>query len=299
MLAGATRFPAHAYIPDLEDSVPAAEKPAARDVVVKAIPALSGTGRPVIPRVNSLRSGLFDRDLEAVAVPGVTAISIGKIRSAEELRRVDTLLNRVEARHGLARGTIGVLPWIETAAAVAFAADICRCIARVRWVAFGAEDLAVDMGVPRAADLASGGPAATPTPPPQSEPLVMHARAIVAIAARAAGLDAIDTPYVYFRDEAGLLREAAAARRMGFKGKFAIHPAQVEPINRAFAPEEAEIARARTVIEAWEAAAREGRGAVSLNGEMVDVPVVERARAVLREAGVDRSRQGNGPGVTR
>jgi citrate lyase subunit beta/citryl-CoA lyase len=289
MLAGATRFPAHAYIPDLEDSVPAAEKGAARDAVVKAIPALANTGRPVIPRVNSMRSGLFDRDLEAVAVPGVTAISVGKVRSAQELRRVDKLLNRIEAKRGLASGTIGVLPWIETAAAVASAVEVCRCIARIRWVAFGAEDLTVDMNVPRAADLATH--ITDPTPEgsqPQAEPLVMYARATVAIAARAAGLDAIDTPYVYFRDEAGLLREASAARRLGFKGKFAIHPAQVEPINWAFAPEDSEIARARRVIDAWEAAAREGRGAISLDGEMVDVPVVERARALLREAGAGR-----------
>ena len=92
---------------------------------------------------------------------------------------------------------------------------------------------------------------------------------------------------MHFRDEPGLGREATLARQMGYQGKFAIHPAQIETIHRVFRPTESEVARARMVVTTWEAAAKEGRGSVAIDGEMIDVPVVARARAVLREAGID------------
>ncbi|MBI2964736.1 MAG: CoA ester lyase [Chloroflexi bacterium] len=295
MLAKATGYPAHAFIPDLEDSVPDHAKEAARSAVAAAIPALAASGCSVIPRLNSPDTGLFELDLEAVAGPQIAGISVGKIRSPEEVRRIDTLLGRLEIRRGIPTGAIGILPWIETAAAVARAVDVCRSSSRIRWVAFGAEDLTVDMGIPRASDQgrAPGGDDSSREASIGSsiEPLVSYARAAVAIAARAAGAPAFDTPYVHFKDEAGLVRETANARMLGFKGKFAIHPAQLGPINRAFAPTEAEVSRARKVIDAWEAAASQGRGAISLDGEMVDVPVVARARALLREAGTDGAGQ--------
>ena len=237
---------------------------------------MSASGRPVIPRVNSLESGLFELDLTAVVGPQIAGISVGKIRIPEDIRRIDSKLATIEGRLGIPSGTIGILPWIETAGALTKATEICGASSRVRWVAFGAEDLTADMGVPRASDQEGSG---------VGEPLLVHARALVAIAARASGAWALDTPYVHFRDEPGLIREALLARQLGFKGKFAIHPAQVEPINRAFSPSEAEVSRARKVIDAWEAAAKEGRGAISIDGEMIDVPVVARARALLREAG--------------
>lgn len=270
MLAKATRYPAHAFIPDLEDSVPEAEKDRALDEVVRALPALASTGRLVIPRLNSLGTGRFDAELEALAGPHTAAISVGKIRSAQEIRRVDLLLARLEAGQKL-KFRIGIVAWIETAAALASVTEICRASDRIRWVAFGAEDLTADMGVPRDA----GG---------LELPLLQHARATVAIAARAIGAIAADTPFVRFKDSDGLIEECRRSRHLGFKAKFAIHPSQVEAINRVFGPTDAELAHARRVIAAWESAASEGRGAISLDGEMVDVPVVSRARAILAEA---------------
>ena len=110
-------------------------------------------------------------------------------------------------------------------------------------------------------------------------------RNTLCIAARAAGILALDTPYFKFKDEAGLKRNVAAAKRCGFKGKFAIHPAQVAPINRAFSPTPTEIEHARRVVAAFEQAERSGRGSTSLEGNVIDVPVVKRARAVLELAG--------------
>ena len=110
---------------------------------------------------------------------------------------------------------------------------------------------------------------------------MLYARSAVAVAARAADVQALDTPYVKFRDPDGLRREAGLARRLGYAGKFAIHPAQIEVIDAVFSPTDAEIERARRVLEAARVAELAGRGSVSLDGEMVDAPVVARARNVL------------------
>ena len=109
-------------------------------------------------------------------------------------------------------------------------------------------------------------------------------RSTVCIAARAAGLAALDGPFFAFRDAEGLRENAAASRRLGFTGKFAIHPDQIEIIEQAFGPSEDELAQARRVIEAFEIAEREGRGSTSLDGRVVDIPVVKRARQLLRRS---------------
>lgn len=279
MLEKAPSRGAPAYVPDLEDSVPAAEKEKARGTVAEAIPALAKAG-VVVPRVNSLPTGLTADDLAAVALPGIAGVSIGKIRSAEEIGEVDRMLSALERDRDVEHGTIGILPWIETADGVAKAYDICRSSSRVRWIAFGAEDYAADMGISRSVDVADDSDL------PYGEPGLFHARASVAVAARAAGVHALDTPYTLFRDEEGLLREAALAKSLGYKGKFSIHPAQVAPLDSFFAPTEAEITRARRVIEAAESGEAQGRGAVGLDGEMIDAPVIARARNVLRDAGL-------------
>ena len=233
-----------------------------------------------MPRVNSLSTGLLEGDIDAVVIAGIVGISIGKIRTPEEIHEVDRLLSARERTLSLEHGSVGILPWIETAAGVTHVFDICRASPRVRWVAFGAEDFAADMGITRSVD--AGDDSALP----YGEPGLLHPRSSVAVAARAAGVYALDTPYTRFRDEAGLLREATLAKSLGYKGKFSIHPAQVAPLMKLFSPTESEIERARRVIEAAEAAEAEGRGSVGLDGEMIDAPVIARAQNVLRDAGL-------------
>ena len=286
MLEKAPVYPAHAFIPDLEDSVPAAEKASAREVTAGAIQRLAASGRPVIPRVNSLPTGLTEEDINAVVTPDVAAISIGKVNGPDDIRQVESLLKRREIKLGLQAGSVGVLPWIETAQAVLRAEQICVASPRVRWVAFGAEDFSADMGIARSVDLSDE----EPMDPAFGEPGLLFARSAVAIAARAAGIQALDTPYVLFRDADGLRSDCLRVRRLGFRGKMAIHPAQIETIKELFAPSADEIARARKVLEAAEAAEKAGRGSVSLDGEMIDAPVVARAKNVLRDAGVEWSR---------
>ncbi len=283
MLEKATRHSPGGFIPDLEDSVPVAEKAGARDTVAAAIPTLAATGKPVLPRVNSLPTGLTADDIASVVTPEVTAISIGKIAGPDDIAVTDTMLTAHERATGIAEGSVGLLPWIETAAGVVNVSAICAASQRVRWIAFGAEDFSADMGFSRTVDSGDASEAEF------GEPGLIYPRSAVAVAAMAAGVQALDTPYVKFRDPDGLRGDCALARRIGYKGKMAIHPAQIEVIEDAFRPSDDEIERARRVLAAADEAEREGRGAVSLDGEMIDAPVVARARNILRDAGLSQA----------
>jgi citrate lyase subunit beta/citryl-CoA lyase len=257
------------FIPDMEDSVPEAEKSNAREVVAAHLSALAGTGRAVVPRLNSLSTGHFEDDLRAVVGPFIAGISVGKIDRVSDLLQISELLRELEHESHLEPASLKILPWLESASAVVHAYDILSADARVLAAAFGAEDFTHDMGIQRAGD--------------ESE--VAFARHAVCIAACAARVPALDTPFFAFRDNAGLLANIAASKQCGFKGKFAIHPAQVDPINTAFAPSEEEIDYARRVVAAFKEAERGGRGSTSLDGLVIDVPVVKRAQALLDSAG--------------
>ena len=221
MLGKAGRYAASAYIPDLEDSVPVGNKAEAREVTSNALPSLAEIGRPVVPRVNSLPTGLTEGDLKAVVGPHIVGISIGKVRTTDDVCVVDAMLSELERDQGLDVGAIGILPWLETASAIVNAHFICGASDRVRWVAFGAEDYSADMGISREVDIDGSGAGSIEE---YGEASLLYARSAVAVAARAADVDALDTPYVKFRDDEGLRREAGLARRLGYVGKFAIHP---------------------------------------------------------------------------
>ena len=273
MLQKAPNYPVDALVPDMEDSVPVEEKDRARETVARMLPHLAATGLAVIPRTNSLGTGLLMADAAAVVGPHIAAVTVGKIGSAWEVEQVCSVLEVLERAAGRPVGSTRLLPWIETAQGVANAAEICRASPRIAAVCFGADDYTADMGVPRSADGVE----------------LLHPRSVVAVAARAAGIPALDTPYTDFRDAEGLRREAALARQMGYRGKFAIHPGQIEAINSAFAPSPEEVEEARRIVSAYEAARAQGHGATSLDGRMIDAPVVQRARNVLALAETVRS----------
>ena len=280
MLAKAAGFETPWLIPDLEDSVPAAEKAAARAIVAEHIPTLVKAGKLLAPRVNSMTSGLAEDDITAVVSNEIIGISIGKIGNASEVKSLDQILTDAEIRAGVPVGKTMILPWLETAEAVINAYEICISSDRIRWTAFGAEDFSADMGISRTVDVIeskSGG---------EPEPGLVYARSAVAIAARAAGVHALDTPYTKFRDPEGLRAEAMLAKSIGYKGKLAIHPAQVEVIESVFTPTDAEIDRARMVLDIAAEAETQGRGSISLDSEMIDRPVILRAQNVLRDAGL-------------
>ena len=265
MLEKAMGLKPDAFIPDLEDSVPDDEKTNAREVTAAHISALAAGGVKVIPRVNSMDTGIMEEDLSAVVGPDIYGVSVGKVYSSDDIQKISGILSDLEREAGLRDGQVKLVPWIETAMAVAHAYEISAASPRIVVVAFGAEDFTNDMGVERT----------------DGEQETVYARSAIGVAARAAGVLALDTPFFSFRDPDGLRANAREAKRYGFKGKFAIHPAQVDIINETFSPSQAEVEQARRVVAAFEDAERMGRGSTSLDGKVVDVPVVKRAQALL------------------
>ena len=265
MLERALGLRPDAFVPDLEDSVPWDEKANARSVTASYLERLAATGRPVIPRVNSKDTGLLEEDLAAMVGLHIFGVSVGKIDSPADVDEVARLLQRLELRAGLAIGAIKLVPWIESAMAIVNVYDICASGDRIVGVAFGGEDYTNDMEIERRDD----------------DRELAYPRSAIAIAARAAGVQALDTPFFAFRDPEGLRENSYGSRGHGFRGRFAIHPAQIDIINQAYSPSEAEAGHARRVIAAFEEAAQQGRGSTSLDGKVVDVPVVKRAQALL------------------
>ncbi|MBI4305386.1 MAG: CoA ester lyase [Chloroflexi bacterium] len=268
MLEKAAGFAADCIVLDLEDSVPLGEKENARRLVALAIPSLARAGQRIVVRVNALHTGLTSLDLEAATGPSVDGISIGKVRSVADIADCDQLLSAAESKVGLAHGQIRLIPWLETAAGIVRGCEIASASPRILAIAFGAEDYTREIGVPRTDEGVE----------------IQYARAAVALAAHAAGVIPLDTPYMPFRDLAGLERDSAVARQLGFKGKFAVHPDQLTVIRKTFSPNPEEVDYARRVVEAWDVASAKGRGAIDLEGKLIDVPVVERARKLLEEA---------------
>jgi citrate lyase subunit beta/citryl-CoA lyase len=225
MLDKARGFVPDAFVPDLEDSVPMEEKSHARQVTASYLPQLAPVGPLVIPRVNSLDSGWFEDDLEAIVGSHIAGVSVGKIQTPQDIASISSILAHLEEQAGVPVGHIALVPWIETAMAIIHAYAICSASPRIIGVAFGAEDFTHDMDIERCDD--------------DSE--VAYPRSAMCVAARAAGVLALDTPYFRFRDSEGLQENAMTSRKIGFKGKFAIHPAQIDIINAMFSPTPSEI----------------------------------------------------------
>lgn len=251
---------------DLEDSVPPDEKSNARPLARKAVETLPHAGSALYARLNGLSTGLVEDDLLGVVFPGLDGIILSKTESAEHVQRLDNYLTLLERDRGIAPGSTAIAPLIETAAGVMDAAAICRASPRVVAAVFGAEDFATDMGVQRTREGEE----------------IRWARSQVAIACRAAGIVAIDTPEPDYTDETYLETQMQAARAIGYNGKLCIHPLQVQIANKVFRPSEDEVSEARVIVEAFERdGLAQGRAAIPLEGRMVDTPIYWRARRLL------------------
>jgi citrate lyase subunit beta/citryl-CoA lyase len=268
MLEKASTADADILVPDMEDSVPDNEKLNARNLISEKLSTLSGKKQSIIPRVNALDTGLTFDDIRAVVSNNTYGISVGKIESNWDINEVSKILSQIETEKSLEPGSIKIIAWIESASAIMNVNSIATASKRMLGIAFGAEDFTNDMGIQRS----------------ESGVEVLYPRSVVAIAAKAAGITAIDTPYVNFRDNDGLEEEIKNVLPLGFKAKFAIHPGQLQSINKLFSPSEEAVEYAKKVIEVFEEAERNGSGATSLDGKMIDVPVVKRARNLLELA---------------
>jgi citrate lyase beta subunit len=265
MLEHAQTARADALVLDLEDAVPARQKAAARALARRWIPKLAKRSRPVFVRVNGLASGLTRDDLLAVVSKQLAGVVLPKTDSPQDLRDLDVLLREAEMASGVRPGDVRTIALIESARAVLRCEEIARASDRLLALSVGGEDYTRDIGARRdAAGLA-----------------LQHIRAVVVQVAAAYELLSIDTPYTTLGDDAGLADDARIARSIGLKGKYAIHPAQAPIINRAFSPSKDEVEEATRIVETFDAASD---GAISVNGRMVDAPIVERARAVIAAA---------------
>ena len=265
MLEKAKDFKTDIVMVDLEDSVPPNEKFAARELASEWVDILSNHNQKVMVRVNSLDTGLTKDEITNIISPRLYGISLGQVTSGWDIQSLDSMLVEAEGRLQIPAGTIKIIPWIETAQSIMRLDDISKASNRIIAIAFGAEDYTNDMGV-RRTDMGEE---------------VAFPRSVVAIAARAANIGALDSPFVSFKDHVNLKTDSIKARQLGYTGKFAIHPDQLEIINQTFSPSQEDIAYALAIVEGWNDAVEMGRGSFDLNGKMVDVPVVKRAQNLL------------------
>ncbi len=264
---------ADAVILDLEDSVAAPAKEAARGTVAARLRAMAGDPRKsdLIVRVNPRGTPWYLADLAAVVPAGAAAVMLPKCTGPDDLRALDHHLEALEASAGLAAGSVGVVAIVtETAGSVFMLGAYAGVAARLTAICFGAEDISADLGVaPRKPDGSYNA-------------AVVFARASVLAAAGAIGVPAIDTPWPDPRDPDGLRREAEAAAADGFAGKILIHPAQIDIVNAVFTPPPEQVRWAERVREHF--AANPDLGVFALDGKMIDRPHYRLAMRVLAAA---------------
>ena len=253
---------------DLEDSVSAGEKDAARLLVYHAVKEQRPKGKYILIRVNGLYSKELDEDLEAAVRAQPDAIRIPKVEYASEVKRVDEKITAIEKKAGLPEGGIKIWCNIESYLGVMNAQEIASASPRVVAMALGAEDFTASMKAQRTK--------------PGLE--IFYARNAVLMACRAAGISAQDAVFSDLNDEEGLKRDLEMTRTLGFDGKTCVHPRQIDTVNACFTPTAKEIRNAQRVLEALEEAARNRTGVCVLDGSMVDKPMELRARAVLAKA---------------
>ncbi len=260
---------ADAVILDLEDAIADPAKAAARAAVAGAAARLAANGVTTFVRINH-PPALASLDIAAAVGPHVVGLLVPKVESAEEVRQVVRAVEAAEAANGRVGPPAVLVVLVETPLGVLRAEAIARADDRLVALGFGSEDFAAAMGV-------------EPTP----QALAVPAQ-LVAIAARAAGLAPLGLAgsIAGFRDAEAFGAIARHARDLGFTGSPCIHPAQVPVLNAAFSPTPAEVDWATRAVKAYDEALAQGRGAVSVDGKMIDVPVYERARRVLARAGV-------------
>ena len=260
---------------DLEDSVALAEKDTARMLVAHALQHPLYREMETVVRVNPLASEFGLLDLNAVVRAGTDIVRLPKTDSAQDIVDMDKAITEIEKACGRAVGSTQLLAAIESAQGILAVNDIAKASPRLMGIALGAEDYVRNMKTERS---------------PEGIEL-LFARSSILHAARANGLMAFDTVYSDARNEEGFLREASLIKQLGFDGKSLINPNQIVLIHNLFAPTQKEVDHAERVIAAAEEAERNGSGVVSLNGKMVDTPIIERAKLVLQRAAASGIRE--------
>lgn len=249
---------------DLEDSVTMAEKDTARLLVHNALKTIDYGNTEMVVRINPLNTPYGKKDIEAVVKAGVHVIRMPKTETADEVREVEAEIERVEKEIGCL-GRTQIMAAIESTLGVINAYDIAVASKRMMGIALGAEDYSANLKTQRS---------------PEGIELLL-ARQTIVVAARAAGIDALDTVYSNLNDMETFRKEVELIKQLGFDGKSIINPRQIEVVNEVFAPKEKDIQKALTILAAIKEAEERGSGVIAVNGKMVDRPVVIRAQRTI------------------
>ncbi len=279
MIAKALTLPADGLILDLEDAVPPELKPTTRPIVRRWLETLDFGGRERWVRMNPIFTEHAVPDIEETIAARPDGYVVPKPRSAEDVRRVTAQLERLEEQHGLPFGSTRlILIATETPQGLLNIGAVAAASPRIAAISWGIEDLSAAMGLPRVRDETG-----------RYLDIPRYARVMCAVAASAAGVEALDTVYTDIPDLDGLRRECRDGVAMGFSGKISIHPSQIEVINQEFTPSKAEGEDALALIAAFEEHAKKGAGAFTWKGQMMDQPHLTRAKKIAdraRRAGV-------------
>jgi len=268
MLQNIPVFNCDAVFIDLEDAVPLTEKDAARQLVKSFLHNYKNRNKEIFVRINPLDTGLGHQDLQEVLPELPNGLRLPKADRAEIVERLDTELTEYEEQLGVEIGFFKIIPSIESAQGVINSFKIANCSQRIIALAFGAEDFTASMEIERT----------------KKGNELFHARTRVVWAAKAAGIQAVDTIFSDVSDMEAFRTEVELVKTLGFTGKSLINPRQIDIVHEVFAPKPEEIDYAKAVIEAIIKAREMGTGVISLNGKMVDAPVVKRAVRVIKTA---------------
>lgn len=250
---------------DLEDSVAVTEKDAARSLVFHALTTLDYGEKEKVVRINALDTEIGIADLEAMVRAGVDVIRLPKTEGPEDVIICDEQLSRIEKEIGKPIGSTGMMAAIESASGVLSAPAIAKASKRLIGIALGAEDYVTNLKTNRSTDGTE----------------LLFARSMILHAARVAGIAALDTVYSDVNNEEGFKAEVRFIKQLGFDGKSIINPRQIAPVVEIYTPTQKEIEKSLAIMDAIEEANKKGSGVLSLNGKMIDRPIVLRAQRVL------------------
>lgn len=263
----ALTFSADSICLDMEDGVAVNRKAEARATIAKALQELDFGRSEKLARINAVGSGWEKDDIAAVLPHRPDGIVIPKVESLDHIHWANDLIAGAELKYGWPLNSIRLLVGVETAKGILNLKEIASH-PRLDAIIFGGEDFAASVGATRTREAME----------------LLYARQAVVVACAAFGLQAIDIVYIDFKDTEGLRREAEQGAGFGFSGKQVIHPNQVQVTQEAFTPSDEAIAEAKRIVEAFEAGQKEGKGALALDGKMIDMPLVKNARKVLERA---------------
>lgn len=265
MVRDANIYGADALMFDLEDSVSIYEKDSARLLVYNALKTIDYEGTERVVRINALDSPYGMEDIEAIVRARPDVIRLPKTETAQDVIDVQKVVESVEKEAGISVGSTKLMAAIESALGVLNAREIAFSSKRLIGIALGAEDFVTNMRTTRSKDGVE----------------LLAARSNILLAARAAGIYALDTVFSDINDEEGFENEVKLIKQMGFDGKSVINPKQIPVVHKIYTPTQKELDKAVRVIHASEEALKKGSGVVSLNGKMVDKPIIERAKRAL------------------